>query len=96
MIHGQGYTHDQWIRLGLTETADEWISQGLAEPFIIVFPRDEIWKPPSQDPFGEAFLNELMPLIEATYFTAETQSGRAIGGLSRGGAWEALFGGGAV
>ncbi|MDH5505946.1 MAG: alpha/beta hydrolase-fold protein [Anaerolineae bacterium] len=92
LIHGQSYNDDQWDRLGADESADRLIAAGEAAPFIIVMPRDRIWVDPTEDPFGEALIGDLIPYIEATYRTLPGREYRAIGGLSRGAAWAVHLG----
>ncbi|MDD5466718.1 MAG: alpha/beta hydrolase-fold protein [Anaerolineales bacterium] len=92
LIHGQSYTHDQWDRLGADETADEMIASGAAPPFLIVMPRDRLWEQPTQDPFGEAVVEALIPYIDSHYRTLPERTFRAIGGLSRGAGWAVHLG----
>jgi len=92
LFHGQGYTHKQWIRLGVPETCDALITSGELPPFLVVMPHDSIWKQPSEDGFGQALLEELIPWVEANYRTLPGREYRAIGGLSRGAAWAVHLG----
>jgi enterochelin esterase-like enzyme len=87
LIHGQSFNDDQWERLGAGVVADELISTGDVSPFIIVMPRDRQWKAPTEDNFGQAVIEELVPWIDANYRTKPERVYRAVGGLSRGGAW---------
>ncbi len=87
LLHGQTYTEDQWIRLGVPSTADRLIAAGDMTPFIIVFPYDYSYLQPSQYRFEDVFLNLLIPQIDMAYRTIPDVAHRAIGGLSRGGAW---------
>jgi enterochelin esterase-like enzyme len=87
LIHGQSFTDDQWERLGAAEIAGRLVASAELPPFIIVMPRDRVWLEPSQDPFGQALVEALIPYIDANYRTLPERAGRAIGGLSRGGAW---------
>lgn len=87
LVHGKTYRHDQWDRLGVDETADAMIASGASIPFIIVMPRDRVWKQPSEDNFGDAVVNDLIPYIDSTYRTIPDREFRAVGGLSRGGSW---------
>jgi enterochelin esterase-like enzyme len=50
-------------------------------------PRDRIWTQPSEDKFGEAVIDLLLPYIDEQYRTRAEQPYRAIGGLSRGASW---------
>ncbi len=87
LIHGQSFTHDQWKRLGAPATVDQLVASGDLPPFIIVMPRDRVWTQPSEDFFGQAVMQELLPYIDATYRTQPERQYRAIGGLSRGASW---------
>ena len=92
LIHGMNYTEAQWDDLGADESADRLIQSGAAPPFIIVMPRDRLWKEPSETSFDEVFLGELIPWVDSRYRTRPERRYRAVGGLSRGGAWALHFG----
>jgi enterochelin esterase-like enzyme len=87
LLHGQGYSEDQWIRIGAASTADRLMAAGDIPPFIIVFPFDYSNKQPTEYSFEEVFVQQLIPTIDHSYRTLDNASHRAIGGLSRGGAW---------
>jgi enterochelin esterase-like enzyme len=87
LIHGLGYTEDQWERLGAARVADRLIAAGEIAPLMIVMPRDR--KDPRLDP---AFVTDLVPYLDASYRTRPQAEFRAIGGLSRGGGWAAHLG----
>jgi enterochelin esterase-like enzyme len=87
LIHGQSYDDEQWVRMGIAETADRLIVAGQIAPLIIVMPRDRFWTQPSEDHFGEAVMDVLLPAIDNNYRTHPERQYRAIGGLSRGGSW---------
>jgi enterochelin esterase-like enzyme len=87
LIHGQTYSDTQWDRLGVPETADRLIAGGETVPFIVVMPRDRVWKEPTEDNFGLAVEQSLIPWVDEHYRTIPDREHRAIGGLSRGGAW---------
>jgi enterochelin esterase-like enzyme len=92
LIHGQTYSDDQWDRLGVDETADRLIRAGELSPLLIVMPRDRVWSQPTEDHFGQAVTEALIPWIDSNYRTAANRENRAIGGLSRGGAWAVHLG----
>lgn len=88
MIHGQTFSDDQWERIGIGTAADALINTGKAPPFLIVMPEEEdtiadIYV----ESFGRDVINGLLPWIDAHYPTCAERACRAIGGLSRGGAW---------
>jgi enterochelin esterase-like enzyme len=87
LIHGQSFNDDQWERLGAPALVDRLSAKGELPPFIIVMPRDRVWSEPTEDRFGEAVVEALVPYIDASYRSIPERSKRAIGGLSRGGAW---------
>jgi enterochelin esterase-like enzyme len=87
LIHGQSYNDDQWERLGAGEIADRLIAAGELPPLLMVMPRDRLWSEPSEDLFGQAIVEVLLPWVEANYRTTPERPFRAVGGLSRGGAW---------
>jgi enterochelin esterase-like enzyme len=87
LLHGQGSTEDQWIRIGAAATADQLITSGDIPPFIIVFPFDYSYKQPPEYSFEDVFVQMLIPKIDSNYRTLNMALYRAIGGLSRGGAW---------
>jgi enterochelin esterase-like enzyme len=94
MLHGQGFTDDQWVRLGATQAADQLISSGQARPFLIVMPYEEnsTLSDPNTSHFGDALVSELVPWIDAHYPTCSQRICRAIGGSSRGAAWAVRIG----
>lgn len=87
LLHGQNYTEEQWNRIGAKDEADKLISSGKVAPFIMVFPYDFSYKQPTQYAFEEVFISLLIPEIDQAYRTKTGRSDRAIGGISRGGAW---------
>jgi len=92
LVHGQGFDHDQWDRLGVDENADRLIAAGEIPPFLVVLPRDRSWAQPNEDLFGQALMEELVPHIDTAYRTHPERFYRAIGGLSRGAAWAVHLG----
>ncbi len=87
LLHGQGYTDDQWTRLGIGATADNLIDRHKIAPVIIVMPYDYDWRQPTESGFGDALVKSLVPWIDSHYPTRASRAYRAIGGLSRGAAW---------
>lgn len=86
LLHGQGFTEDQWERLGAVTGADELIGAGKIAPLLIVMPRDP------GERFDPALVEAVIPYVDSTYRTVEERAARAIGGLSRGGGWAVHFG----
>ncbi|MBI9043443.1 MAG: hypothetical protein JEZ06_03095 [Anaerolineaceae bacterium] len=88
MLHGQSYDDEQWIRMGLCETAADWILKEDIKPFLIVLPHEEYGLvSPADSFFEDALLSVVIPWIDARYQTCTTRDCRAIGGVSRGGGW---------
>lgn len=87
LIHGQSFDDDQWDRLGADEVTDSLVASGELSPFLMVMPRDRLWKEPAEDNFGQALVEVLIPWVDASYRTIPERGYRAVGGLSRGGAW---------
>jgi enterochelin esterase-like enzyme len=93
MIHGQTFQDDQWERLGIGAASDALIKEKKAPPFLIVMPLE-------RDTFEDIYLagfnrdvvEGLVPWIDATYPTCAERACRAVGGLSRGGAWSVHLG----
>jgi enterochelin esterase-like enzyme len=92
LIHGQSFTHDQWDRLGVDETANALVGSGDLPPFLVVMPRDRLWEQPDKDMFGRAVVEELVPYIDEHYRSVAERDFRAIGGLSRGAGWAVHLG----
>ena len=91
LIHGQTFNDDQWVRLGVPQIMDKLIAEG-NPPFIIVMPYDKYhYRQPATDPFDEAVIDELIPIIDVRYRTIPNRTSRAVGGLSRGGGWALHF-----
>lgn len=93
ILHGQSYTQDQWVRLGMPATADVLISAGELPPFLIVMPYEEYnLANPFEKGFEQAVVEELIPWVDANYFTCTQRACRTIAGLSRGGSWALYLG----
>jgi enterochelin esterase-like enzyme len=92
LLHGQGFTDDQWIRLGVATTADHLINSGSIAPLIIVMPDETNSLLPDQSSFGQTVATALVPWIDNLYLTKKDRTYRAIGGLSRGASWAVRLG----
>ena len=92
LLHGQTYTDDQWVRLGVPQAMDAMFASGAGVPFIVVFPDDRYWNSDYGPGFGDRLVGALVPYIDATYRTIPNRENRALGGLSRGGGWTAELG----
>ncbi|HVF24781.1 MAG TPA: alpha/beta hydrolase-fold protein [Anaerolineales bacterium] len=92
LLHGQTYTYDQWLRLGVVDVVNDLILAGESVPFIIVFPDDRYWNVPAGSGFGLRLVDHLIPYIDQNYRTIRDQDQRAIGGMSRGAGWALRLG----
>ncbi len=92
LFHGLFFNDDQWTRLGLVEVVNRLIITGEIDPFIIVMPYDSNGREPGNTSFDEAFLEDLLPYIDANYHSLPEAAYRALGGLSRGAGWALHFG----
>lgn len=92
LFHGQGFTDEQWDRIGADETADRLIAAGEIPPLIIVMPWERYGGQPTQTKFSQAVTELLLPRIDQLYRTIPDREHRAAGGLSRGGGWAVHFG----
>lgn len=87
LMHGQGFTDDQWDRLGVNEKADRLAAAGRLPELIVVMPRDRYGGQPSESNFAKVVAGELVPLIDRKFRTKPGRDYRAVGGLSRGAGW---------
>jgi enterochelin esterase-like enzyme len=87
LLHGQTYTDQQWIRLGVPQVLDRLIASGESVPFLVVMPGERYWQQPDDTHFDEALTGVLIPYVDQSYRTIPDRQHRAIGGLSRGGGW---------
>ncbi len=92
LFHGQGYTDDQWDRIGVDEKADQLIAAGTIAPLIIVMPHDVSSAQPAETNFSRVIVEQLIPAIDRTYRTKAERLYRAVGGMSHGGGWAIHFG----
>jgi enterochelin esterase-like enzyme len=68
------------------------ILTGESPAFIIVFPDDRAWNLKAGPSFGDRLIQDLIPYVDETYRTRSERDYRAMGGLSRGGAWTVHLG----
>ena len=93
MLHGQTYSNDQWVRLGITTIANKLITEKRIDPLIIVMPNEDTsTSGPTTSKFGDAVVSEVIPWVDAHLNTCTERDCRAIGGLSRGGNWAVRIG----
>ncbi len=88
LLHGQTFTAEQWLDLGVVEHAAALMDAGEIPPFLIVMPLDRLsWDLVENDPFGDVLIDEFIDFIDAEYRTLPEREFRALGGLSRGAGW---------
>jgi enterochelin esterase-like enzyme len=87
LLHGHNGTHNDWVVQGrIQPTVDELITSGQIPPAIIVMPdAGSTWYVDRKENMETAFLQDLMPDVEARFRTIGARNGRVIGGLSMGG-----------
>lgn len=97
LIHGFGDNHATWTQHGKAHwILDNLIAQKKAKPMIVVMPDGHPVAPGTgpRDQYGKAntemlereIIEEMLPMIENTYRVRNDAAGRAIAGLSMGGA----------
>lgn len=84
LLHGQTYTPQQWLDIGLPEKMDLLIAGGEIESFVVVMPYESADYAAG---FHHAIINALIPALQQEFRLCEGQSCLAIGGISRGGGW---------
>jgi enterochelin esterase-like enzyme len=93
LLHGQGFTEEQWQMLGATQTAEKLILKGDLPPFIIVMPFEALsGYGPDESHFDQIVVDELIPWVDDHYNTCARRECRAVGGLSRGAGWALRLG----
>ena len=93
LLHGQNFSQQHWIQLGITELADRAISAGESDPFILVFPREKNnLRNPTTSDFPNAITKSLVPWVDENYHTCAARNCRIIAGISRGAGWAVHIG----
>lgn len=87
LLHGNGQNLNDWSTSGrIQPTTDELIASGSIPPTIIVMPdAGTTWYVDRKENMETAFIQDLMPDVEANFRTVAARNGRVIGGLSMGG-----------
>jgi len=93
LLHGQQQDATLWENLGAIAAVDSLIQSGKVEPFLIVMPTERHFLLDLKDTdYDQAIAEDLIPAIDEEYPTCRSGSCRAIGGISRGGAWAVRIG----
>ena len=88
LLHGQGFTGDQWERLAAPQTLDRLIASGEVQPLLLILPEEaDTNANPFESAFGPALVDTLLPAVDQAFPTCPRRDCRAIGGLSRGASW---------
>jgi enterochelin esterase-like enzyme len=87
LLHGNGQSLTSWSVSGrIQQTADDLIASGQIPPTLIVMPdAGTTWYVDRKEKMESAFINDLLPDVEAQFRTVAARNGRVIGGLSMGG-----------
>ncbi|KVE32640.1 alpha/beta hydrolase [Burkholderia sp. TSV86] len=87
LLHGNAGNAYDWIMQGrLQVTADALIERREIPPVVIVMPQGGTdWYVDRKEKMQSAFLDDLLPDVEAHYAVSNQRAGRAIGGVSMGG-----------
>ncbi|HLA44928.1 MAG TPA: alpha/beta hydrolase-fold protein [Aggregatilineales bacterium] len=95
LMHGSGYTYQQWTDLEIQSVLDSLINEGTVAPMVVVMPEGGAFQENNVFDAGVSYediiLNELIPDIERNFCVRDGRAGRAIGGISRGGFWAFLI-----
>jgi enterochelin esterase family protein len=98
LVHGATDSDASWTTVGRANyILDNLIAAGMAKPMIVVMPFGHTPARAGADiltnaDFGNDFIKELIPYIEANYRTVNAPAARAMAGLSMGGAHTLNFG----
>lgn len=81
LLHAAERDAQQWLSLGIPETADHMIASGEMPPLVIVMPNS-----PLDNASDASILADLLPALQEHYALNADRTARAIGGLSLGAA----------
>ena len=90
LLHGQEQDASLWRDIGIQAAADQLILEQSRQPFLIVMPVEQYYFRSSENNrYPDAIMEELIPAVESDLPVCAERECRAIGGVSRGGAWAA-------
>ena len=93
LLHGQTFDDQMWLDLGAGQIADDLISSGQSQPFLMVMPYEAFYyRQPDTTNFPQAFTDEVIPFVDATFNICPERACRALGGISRGASWALRLG----
>ena len=88
LLHGQEQDASLWQDINIQAAADELILHQSRQPFLIVMPVERYYFRSSENNrYPDALMQELLPWVESNLPACAERECRAIGGISRGGAW---------
>ncbi len=91
LLHGWPVEPADWDQMGIDVAVDKGIREGTVAEMIVIMPEssERLYVGTSGGPgsFEAQMIDDLLPLIEREYHVRTEQTGRAIGGISRGGVW---------
>jgi enterochelin esterase-like enzyme len=91
LLHGTGYDEAMWVDLGAPTVLDQGILKGVLPPMVLIMPDGGVLSELNDRPDGTSYesllLDELVPSVEDEFCLWGSRTGRAIGGISRGGFW---------
>ncbi len=91
LLHGTGYDEAMWVDLGAPTVLDQGILKGVLPPMVLLMPDggylSELNDRPDGTSYEAVLLDELIPTVEEEFCLWGSRTGRAIGGISRGGFW---------
>ena len=87
LLHGMGGNQHSWTAAGdIGRIADELIAAKAIPPTLIVMPAAEsTWYVDRKERMESAFIQDLIPAIDAEYRTVRSRKGRVLAGYSMGG-----------
>jgi len=90
LLHGAAGEAEEWAAYGFLDRLDAGIRDRSLNPFIAVLPEGEFgyWLNHAEEGYrwGDYLVQDLVAEVDAGYRTVPTPAGRAVGGLSMGGA----------
>lgn len=96
LMHGSNSSDEHWQRLGIDKAITRGVALGDLPPVAVVLPYGGVIANTNifyiDGSYEYVILKEIMPMVEASFCLQQEPSGRAIGGISRGGFWAYLIG----
>lgn len=90
LLHGASGEAEEWAAYGFLDRLDAGILAGTLNPFIVVLPEGEFgyWINHAEEGarWGDYLTRDVVADVDASYRTVLAAAGRAVGGLSMGGA----------